>query len=331
MDCEIVEFSIWAHIRVLQLRSRGHVGRDVVILLSVPIVVTRAILSLSQCTVPQEADAGDRVELRDERPQVTHRADYLIPSLEYLDDGAVFMGMQDDADGRAEAAATRSAKRDELPQPEDRPRFPTEVSPRHDERHGVSRWSPYGYYYESYVTIRNEQRRDWRLKYNSDDMRLRRDRLLSAHEKSVRAGVAQLRAGNARKALIALSMAAELNQGDPACRIHLMQAQVALGQNVDAAASLRRALELQPKLAYLDLDLGASFSSEEDWNKRVDDLAADVKAHGGKHDVRFLLGYLEFQRGDYDNAHREFVSAAALSPRDELTKKYLQLTRPSRR
>lgn len=215
--------------------------------------------------------------------------------------------------------------------PEDRPPFPTQVEPRDSSGPNAAwRWSPFGCR-SRYAEQRAEERRDWRLGYNSDDMRVRRDRLLSAHEKALRSGVMQLRNADYRRALQTLSMAAELNQADPACRIHLMQAQVALGHYDEASKTLRRALELQPKLAFLNLDLADSFSSAHEWDECVNDLASTRDQTRNRGQIKFLLGYLEYQRGRLDHAHRAFFSAARLTPRDELTRRFLSLTRPARR
>ncbi|MBL8877537.1 MAG: hypothetical protein JNG88_00330 [Phycisphaerales bacterium] len=291
--------------------------------LAVPIAVIRAVLSFSQPDLT-EANHVEPVEVA-ESSTTSHSAlqaaVYDWPSNAQV----VRRGW------RRGSQAPQALSPQDVPPPEDRPRFPTEVSPRQDfDRYGVSRWTPFGYY-ESYVVLRNEQRRNWRLKYNSDDMRQRRDRLLSAHEKAFRSGVAQLRAGDARKAMITLSMAAELNHSDPASRIHLMQAQLSIGHVEAAAVSLRRALELQPKLAYIDLKLADSFSSPEEWDACIDSVTAENLKPAAQRDVRFMIGFLEFQRGQYDAAHEAFVSAAALGQRDDLTKKYLALTRPARR
>lgn len=293
--------------------------------MSVPIAVIRAVFSFSQPADTGEAQAADGVETHGRQAvavrSITLPADHERNS----DTPQIVRTWLDDEHEEIVAVSDRVAP------PKDRPHFPTEVSPRqNDSGAGVWRWSPFGVH-ESYTVIRNEQRRDWRLKYNSDDTRQRRDRLLSAHEKALRSGVMHLRSGNARKAMIALSMAAELNKSDPACRIHLMQAQLALGHVDSAATTLRRALELQPKLAYLDLNLAASFSSAEQWEKCVESVSTDKLKPAAQRDVRFLIGFLQFQRGEYDKAHRAFVTAAQLGQRDELTQKYLQLTRPAGR
>lgn len=298
--------------------------------LLLPIAAIRAVLSLTEIAPPPntEFSTADRIIAAQHAiiPARTPGSYRMQQPLHAVETDVIRTWRSED-----ERLPGRGGEPHRLKAPEDRPPFPTQVEPRVSNReHGYWRWSPFGYR-DAYIEHRAEQRRDWRLWYNSDDTRLRRDRLLSAHEKALRSGVLQLRSADYRRALTTLSMAAELNQGDPACRIHLMQAQVALGHYDEAARTLRRALELQPKLAFLDLGLAASFSSERDWDDCVNALAEFKAPARDQGQIRFLLGYLEYQRGRLDHAYRAFSTAARLSPQDNLTRRFLSLTRPARR
>lgn len=81
---------------------------------------------------------------------------------------------------------------------------------------------------------------------NVRDMKRRKARVLAGHEKALRRGLEELRAGHYAQAVIALTMAAELNHADPACRIHLAQARLAQRHYGEAAKVLRRASSCSP-------------------------------------------------------------------------------------
>jgi len=160
----------------------------------------------------------------------------------------------------------------------------------------------------------------------------RKQRLLSAHEQATQEGVRQLRAGNYRSAIIALTRAAALNQGDPACRVYLALARVAVGHDAEAGAMLRAALELQPKLAAMELDLPTYFPSPTEYDAAVDALAARLMARAAvAPEEHLLLGFLEFQRGRLDAAHAAFQRAAPDMPRSEALQICLSVTKPSGR
>ncbi len=113
----------------------------------------------------------------------------------------------------------------------------------------------------AYRTARDEQRRDEARYFNEQDMNRRKERLLSTHAEALAAGLERLRSGDHAQAVVALTLAAELDQGDPACRMHLAQARLALRQYDEAGRVLRRALQLQPKLVYADLHLERYFDT----------------------------------------------------------------------
>jgi tetratricopeptide (TPR) repeat protein len=158
----------------------------------------------------------------------------------------------------------------------------------------------------------------------------RKQQLLDAAGRATQAGVDQLHAGEYRAAVISLTRAAELNQGDPACRIYLALARVALGHDDDAAKALRRALDLQPALVPMSLGLEQQYPHEEDFTVQVDALAQRV---AGKPDASaadyFLLGFMEFQTGWFDEAYAAFCRAARERPKDALLRTYLDITRPA--
>jgi tetratricopeptide (TPR) repeat protein len=158
----------------------------------------------------------------------------------------------------------------------------------------------------------------------------RRQHLLSAHDQATQEGVILMQAGAYRAAVISLTRASELDQGDPGCRIHLALARVALGHDIEASKVLRRALELQPKLVPMQLELEQYYPSADEFEAQVDALRDRVRRNTvASADEYFVLGFLEFQRGRYDQAHAAFRHAARDLPKDKRVRTYLELTKPA--
>jgi tetratricopeptide (TPR) repeat protein len=157
----------------------------------------------------------------------------------------------------------------------------------------------------------------------------RKQQLLDAAGRATQEGVEHLRAGEYRDAVVSLTRAADLDQGDPACRIYLTLARVALGHDDDAAKVLRRALDLQQRLVAMTLGLERYYPHEEDFAMQVDALAQRVAgaADAGAGDY-FLLGFMEFQCGWLDEAYAAFCRAERQRPKDRLIQTYLDITRP---
>lgn len=184
-----------------------------------------------------------------------------------------------------------------------------------------------------WLELNRAARREARLaqaeEQNHRDWKQRKQRLLSAHQRAIDEGLAELRAGEYRYAIIALTRAAELNHGDPACRVYLALARVAVGHDAEAAAALRAALELQPRLAPAQLNL-------EDYYPHADDLATHVEALARRLAARsdvspdeyFLLGFLQVQLGRLDDANATLQNARRGRGRDDVLDTLLSITKP---
>jgi len=158
----------------------------------------------------------------------------------------------------------------------------------------------------------------------------RKQRLLDAHALATEEGVVLMQAGAYRAAVIALTRAAALNQGDPACRVYLALARAGLGHDLEAAQALRRALELQPKLVPMKLDLAQYYPSEEEFTAQVEALRRRVRSKSpATADEYFLLGFMEFQSGAYERAYAAFCQAARRLGKDKRLRTYLELTKPA--
>ncbi len=158
--------------------------------------------------------------------------------------------------------------------------------------------------------------------------RERRAGAQTRQEQALRSGLTELKRGDLVRAIAALSLAAELDQGDPASRLHLAQARLQRGHFEEAAAALRRALELQPKLVFLDLELDRYYARPGTLRAGTQRLAQWLRSNRATADAYFLLGYLSYQLGEYEDAHSAFQRVRSVRPRDELTLRYLSVTRP---
>lgn len=206
---------------------------------------------------------------------------------------------------------------------------------------GTRYYSPYVYRYgcdpypawrrlaDAYRAYHYVHRKERERRFNRKDMAEREQRLLDRHEQALAAGLQRLKAGEPARAIVALTLAAKLNQGDPACRVHLAQARLAQGHYLEAGLALRRALQLQPKLVYVDLHLRSYYEAEDALDQYTDALDEWSRKNNARPEVHFLLGFLEFQRGDFVAAHAAFRRVADALPDDDLTRDYLEITKPA--
>ena len=183
---------------------------------------------------------------------------------------------------------------------------------------------------QAYWAGRADERYSWARLESEIDTAERTERLLARHAESLDAALRHLRAGEYSRAVAGLTLAAKLNQGDPACRIHLAQARLALGHYDEAAKVLRRALQLQPKLVYVDLKLDQYYPAGTTLSLLGDGLASWTAGNDHTPEVSFLQGFIEHQRGRTDAAYAAFLKAAEGLPSDDLTRDDLSLTKPAK-
>lgn len=181
---------------------------------------------------------------------------------------------------------------------------------------------------DAYLSGRYDERTDRQRMRQEAEWVERRERLLTNHERVTREGVALLRAGEYSRAVAPLTLATELNQGDPACRLHLAQARLALGHYDEAGKLVRRALQLQPALRYADLQLDRYYPSDGSLESFTSRLRTHAAGRGAAPEALFLLGYCEFQLGRYEAAHAALRRAGREFRDDPATEALLEITRP---
>lgn len=111
-------------------------------------------------------------------------------------------------------------------------------------------------------------------------------------------------------------LAAKLNQGDAAARLHAVHAMVALGRYEEAVPALRRAVQLQPRLVYLPLDIRSEYGPASDFDVHLSRLAKAAEAEPGDANLCLLLGYYYFFSARPGEAEALLKRAAELAPDD---------------
>jgi hypothetical protein len=154
---------------------------------------------------------------------------------------------------------------------------------------------------------------------------------LNSYLRSMRSGSELFRNGDYVAATRQFILACKLNQGDAASRLHAVHAMVAVGQYTAAVPALRRALQLQPKLVYLPLDIRKEYGAAADFDAHFQRLAD--AAHQADTDAALwlLLGYYQYFSERPGDAAASLTRAAELSPRDSAVLRLLeaaQLTIP---
>jgi tetratricopeptide (TPR) repeat protein len=121
--------------------------------------------------------------------------------------------------------------------------------------------------------------------------------------------------------------AAKVNQGDPASRIHAAHTLVALGKYLEALPALRRAFQLQPKIAYLSLDIRRDYGPKADFDAHLNALGRAAKQAEDDPRLWLLLGYYQYYSGREAQAVRSLAKADALAPGDFMTDALLDAAR----
>jgi len=124
-------------------------------------------------------------------------------------------------------------------------------------------------------------------------------------------------------------LAAKLNQGDAASRLHCVHAFTALGHYAEAVPALRRALQLQPKLVFLPLDIRDEYGAAGDFDAHLQQLTGAAQEPGTDAGLWLLLGYYQFFSGRGSEAVASLEKAAALAPKDSAVGTLLEAARLS--
>lgn len=137
------------------------------------------------------------------------------------------------------------------------------------------------------------------------------DQSLAIAEEALSLGAEHFKAGRYGAAARAFMLAAASDQGDASSRIQAAHALTALGHYEDAYLLVRRALQLQSRLAYMPLDIRALYGDAGAFADHVRQLES---AANQSRDVKLLalLGYYRFYSDRHDEAYRVLSRAAEI-------------------
>lgn len=135
--------------------------------------------------------------------------------------------------------------------------------------------------YDPYIGLNEYGRYLERRAFNARDMSARRERIYARADRSLEQGLEQLYRGEYPSAAMTFRLAAELDQGDPAARIHLAQALLMTRRYDEAGRHLRRALSLQPKLVFVASDWSPYFGRQADWTQALEVLRSIARDRVG--------------------------------------------------
>ncbi|MCO6436463.1 MAG: hypothetical protein J5J06_05195 [Phycisphaerae bacterium] len=146
---------------------------------------------------------------------------------------------------------------------------------------------------------------------------------LNNYRDAMNAGHDSMARGDFVSAARAFMLAAELNQGDPSSRLCAAHAQVGLGRFSEAASMVHRAFELQPKLAFITVDIPSAFPDPATFSRSLNRLEAAAR----RQDVSalwFAVGYFRYNSGNAVGAAEALDRAAQLDPQDLVAKRFAE-------
>jgi tetratricopeptide (TPR) repeat protein len=149
----------------------------------------------------------------------------------------------------------------------------------------------------------------------------------NAYQDAMADGNAAFSAGDYSLAARQFLLAATLNQGDPAARLCAAHTHIALGDYKPAVPLILRALELQPKIIYLPLDIRGAYGDRGTFDRHLRALedAADDDAENVE--LAFLVGYCRFFSSDMPGAVEPLDRAARAMPRERAVVRMAELAR----
>jgi len=158
---------------------------------------------------------------------------------------------------------------------------------------------------------------------------LRAPLFISNYLVAMQTGALEFRAGDYGSSARRFVLAARLDNGDAFSRILAGHALVAVGRYHEAAALIARALELQPKLSYVNRDIRDDYGRKDDFVLHREKLAGAAQNAGDQPDLWALLGYYDFFGGQPHSALGSLSKAEALDPDHELAQRLLEVARLS--
>lgn len=140
-----------------------------------------------------------------------------------------------------------------------------------------------------------------------------------AYVEGMSQGLEAFRHGDYSAAVRHFVRSAKLNQGDPASRIHAAHAMVAIGRYKEALPALRRAFQLQSKIAYLAIDIHRDYGRPQDFDNHYAQLQRAAEEAKDDPALWLLLGYYQYFSGREADALASLKKSDKLAPDDFMT------------
>ena len=205
--------------------------------------------------------------------------------------------------------------------------------------HRLRTWGPYG---SPFIVPGRSSRgpwidddyRQWRYADRTRQSKKRTKRLLESHRKMMSQGLAAFAKGDYERARSAFVLAADMNHGDAASRIHAAHGCFALGRYGQAVRWLREAFHLEPRLCDLPYDIRTDYGDPKDFEAQLSALKGSIAALPDEPDPLILLGYVSFYAGQRAEAHDALVQARRRlgdqAAKDHLVTTLVKASEPSR-
>ena len=198
-------------------------------------------------------------------------------------------------------------------------------------RYGLGRYSRYGsqdydYYDGSNYRFGFVQGYDYgRFTGDADE----RSTSLMAHASvQIDRGVKLFQQGQYQKAADTFQLASETDQGDPVTRIYAGHSLFALGRYRDAVRNLRRAFELQPRIAYLTFDIRGDYDDPARFEQQLVALGKALDLSPRDPDRLFLMGYVHYYTGQRSASYRFFSRLLEIDKNDSIAEPLMHNSQP---
>jgi len=141
-------------------------------------------------------------------------------------------------------------------------------------------------------------------------------------------GVKLFQQGQYQQAADIFQLACESNQGDATARVYAGHALFALGRYRDAVRNLRRAFELQPRIAYLIYDVRGDYDEPAKYEQQLNALRKALEMSPRDVDRLFLMGYMHYYTGQRTAAWRYFQRVQEVDKNDAISERLMRNAQP---
>jgi len=141
-------------------------------------------------------------------------------------------------------------------------------------------------------------------------------------------GIELFRQGRYLEAADTFQVASEMDQGSAASRIYAGHALFAVGRYRDAVRHIRRAFELQPRIAHLTYDMRGDYDEPAEFNEQYKALQTALKLSPRDPDRLFMIGYVLYYSGQRSQSYPFLARVHKLDKSDRLVAKLMRNAQP---